>query len=179
MKKTDAISAKRVRELFDYEPHSGHLLWRKPTNKRFRPGSIVGSPTKNGYLRTSVDDVDCYVHRLIWLHQTGAWPKADVDHVNGDRRDNRWENLRAATRAQNQENQAKAKAHNQTGLLGAHKHRKRFASEIKIEGVRVRLGLFDTAEAAHQAYLAAKAKGHAFANRAFLQEQKRRGGSTA
>lgn len=85
---------------------------------------------------------------------TGEWPSADVDHKNRDRRDNRWENLRAATRSQNNANRVTTASH---GFKGAtyNKRQGRWAAQTKFKGKPVYLGYYDTPEEAHAAYLAA------------------------
>jgi hypothetical protein len=84
---------------------------------------------------------------------TGSWPEADIDHINRDRADNRWENLRPATRGENLRN-AKTRRHSRTGVKGVAAHGLRFAAYIRLEGKKKHLGVFDTADEAHAAYLA-------------------------
>jgi len=93
-----------------------------------------------------------YLHR--WVIQ--ACPGARVDHVNGDTPDNRWENLRLASRAQNQHNRGPNR-NNKSGFKGVYWHRQRqkWHGAIMVDGRRVLLGLHETAEAAHLAYLEA------------------------
>jgi hypothetical protein len=83
-----------------------------------------------------------------------------VDHINGRRDDNRWCNLRDASRLVNQQNMRRAVAGSASGLLGAHKKRGKWSSQIKVRGVLVKLGIFETADQAHAAYLAAKRQLH-------------------
>jgi hypothetical protein len=87
---------------------------------------------------------------------TGEWPAADIDHINGDRADNRWANLSTVSRAVNMQNLKRAHRDSETGLLSVSRHRKAFAATIMVRGRKHRLGTFPTAKQAHQVYLSAK-----------------------
>lgn len=100
--KTPKILATRCEELtqelvlsqLDYNPYSGYFTRRKN-------GKPVGSDHGNGYLTVYVLGKHYYAHRLAWLYVTGEWPKDDIDHIDGNRINNSWGNLREATRSQN------------------------------------------------------------------------------
>jgi len=98
-------------------------------------------------------------HRLAWLLTHGEWPKDEVDHINGDRMDNRLSNLREATRSQNSMNIG-ARRTNKTGFKGVWAYKGRFRSQIALDGKRTSLGTFDTAQEAYSAYCAAVVKLH-------------------
>jgi len=95
-----------------------------------------------------------YGHRLAWLLSTGEWPKAEIDHANGNPYDNRLENLREATSGQNKFNIGYV--FNKTGYRGVSHHRNKFVAEIRKDGTKTYLGLFDTAEEASAAREAAE-----------------------
>lgn len=101
--------------------------------------------------------------KTIWLHREIMSAPSDrvVDHINGDALDNRRCNLRLVTQAENMRNQ-RLRSDSTSGLKGAHwnKAAKRWSSEIRTKERRIFLGLFDTAEAAHQAYCQASAELH-------------------
>ena len=90
---------------------------------------------------------------------TGEWPKGHVDHINGDKLDNRLENLRDVPPATNFRNRG-ANRNNTTGFKGVtyDKRRKKFLAQLKVDRRHVYVGRFDTAEEAHAAYLAAVTK---------------------
>lgn len=92
----------------------------------------------------------------------GDYPKHNVDHVNGNRRDNRWANLREAPFSLNQENQKRPAVSNKIGLLGVCRPaNRRFKAQIMVRKKQHHLGYFDTPEEAHAAYLDAKRRVHA------------------
>lgn len=94
------ISAARLREVLLYDPESGKFFWRSRKG-RCRAGQEAGQERRNGYKSIRVDGVLYLAHRLAWLYQTGNWPTEQIDHINLQKGDNRWENLREATRSQN------------------------------------------------------------------------------
>jgi hypothetical protein len=158
------ITYEQVREAFDYDAATGHLIrrMREGANPQERMriakqvGEVAGTISKIGYRYISFKNTRWLAHRLVWLHQTGAWPQEHIDHINGDRADNRIENLRVATRLENNRN-VKRHADNASGFKGVslHKRTQRYRSEITLAGRKRYLGLFDTPEEAHAAYCAA------------------------
>ncbi len=157
----EALTAGRLRELMSYDKETGELTWRVSRGS-IKSRSTVGRENGNGYLRTSVDGRDYYVHRLVWMYVYGAWPTDQIDHKNGSRADNRITNLRAVTTTENGGNRRQAKANSYTGLLGAHWYSAygKFSSQIMANGIKMHLGYFNTAEAAHAAYIKAKRELH-------------------
>lgn len=159
----DRLTVERAKELLDYSPETGLMTW-KSSRMGASKGREAGSLEK-GYRRASIDRKRYPLHRVAWLIHYGTWPKEQIDHINGNRSDNRISNLREATHDENCENQHQAQSDNRTtGLLGASFDRRRrvFRASIMVKKVVHRLGTFKTAEAAHQAYLEAKRRLHAF-----------------
>jgi len=140
------ITAKHVREMFDYNPEDGHLRWKKRAARRVVIGAIAGS-LRGGYRVVMVHGRHCYAHRLIWLWVHGEWPMVMIDHINGIKDDNCLLNLREATRSENLANQFR-----KDGLKGVWRNRKRWSARINKDGVRHHLGNFLTPELAHAAY---------------------------
>ena len=109
------ITQSYVKELFDYL-EDGKLVRKATTSNRAKIGTIVGSNNGNGYLRVSVNSKYCHVHRIIFMWHYGYFPE-EVDHKNGDKSDNRIENLREATHSQNGKNLSIRK-NNKVGVNG-------------------------------------------------------------
>jgi len=161
------LSATRLREVISYDPETGLFRWERPTSNRVAVGEIAGCLSSTlGYIVVRVDGHMHQAHRLAFLWMTGRYPRGLVDHINRDRTDNRWINLREADYSQNAANSAKH-TDNSLGFKGVHIHQQtgRYRAQLAVRGKRVSLGLFDTAEQAHAAYLeAARAHFGAYAN---------------
>lgn len=155
------IAQARLQELVNYDPLTGIFTWRIKRRK-CRVGAAAGCKMRNGYIVIRLDDCLYYAHRLAWLYMTGKWPEPTVDHINRERADNRFANLREASLVQNAQNQGKR--NNRTGFTGVYKENNKWRAEIRANGKRMRLGLFDSPEAAHVAYCEARKKYHPFSN---------------
>lgn len=139
---------KTVRDLLDYNADTGEFFWKVPRGNR-RIGSPAGSPDPKGYIVIIIGRRHCLAHRLAWLWMTGEWPNECIDHIDGDRGNNRWVNLREATYSQNNMNRTR----NQRALpQGVYPSRERFVAQLNINGKRRHLGVFATPEDAHEAY---------------------------
>jgi len=150
------IPAEAVRLLLDYEPVTGLLRW--VSSHRFA-GKKAGSLDRKGYRFVKVAYVDCKAHRLAWLLMTGEHPRGEIDHINGNRDDNRWSNLRDVDAAINRQNRRVALG--EIGLLGVSRcGRDTFRATIKKDGTFFHLGTFTTPEGAHAAYMDAKRRMH-------------------
>ena len=142
----------RLKELFFYDQNRGDFI-RLIRAGHEHPGAVAGSMRDDGYREVGVDGTYYLAHRLAFLYMLGRWPNPEADHINGLKNDNRWTNLREATRVQNCRNKRK-----RVDSQGPHKNTRRemsgkFSSRICIEkGKYLRLGIFDTAEEAVAAY---------------------------
>jgi hypothetical protein len=142
------VTADRLRELLFYDPDSGEFSDRMT-------GLPVGALNDNGYLLISLNGRPYRAHRLAWLHQKGEWPARHLDHHDLDRANNRWNNLRPATRSQNGANR-RVQANNRIGIKGVYPmHGGKFVARIKVDGKGRHLGVFGSAEDASAAYAAA------------------------
>lgn len=150
-------SVERLREVLSYYPDSGFLYWRQEMGRRGKVGARAGSLSAQGYLVLGVDGMrNLFAHRIAWAIHQGAWPDGEIDHINGNRIDNRMQNLRVVATRQNHQNMRRARSDNKLGLLGVSPRGDRFRAQIQVDGKKRWLGEFDTAEAASAAYLAAK-----------------------
>jgi len=148
------IDRKRASSLLCYEASTGEFRWRV-SRGNLRSGAIAGTLDSYGYVQIKIDGVLILAHRLAWLLTVGD-PPPFLDHINGDRSDNRFANLRPATRRQNAGNR-KPNRGTKTGLKGVRKVAgcSTFRAVIGGSKDRQHLGTFPTAEEAHAAYVAA------------------------
>lgn len=130
--------------------------------KGVKKGGIAGSKMSHGYIAIRIDGQDYTAHRLVWLYVHGSEPSGYIDHINGDRADNRLANLRDVSQMVNMQNVYAAKSNSKTGLRGVswHAQRGKYTARIKAGGRYLSLGLHDTPEGAHAAYLEAKRRLH-------------------
>ena len=150
------LNQTRLKEVFEYNPSDG-VFTRRLKQTGIAKGSISGSKSNEGYLVTSVDGKLYKCHRLAWLYITGEWPQGQIDHINGIRSDNRFENLRDVSKQSNVENQRKPQRSNKsTGVLGTFKRGTKFVARIAHNNTKIYLGTFNTLEEASAAYIAAK-----------------------
>lgn len=143
-------------DLFELDADKGLLYRRKGLGGRSK-GSIAGWACANGYLYVSVRNQKFLVHRVIWCMVNGKWPLCDLDHINGVRSDNRISNLRLASRSENLANRKLSRSTSGYKGVSWHKRARKWAAYIGSrsgpEMGREHLGLFDSAEEAHKAYL--------------------------
>lgn len=149
----------RIEELRDrltLLPGTGTLVWReragapKQWNTRY-PGTVAGSVGRAGYIQINLSGRLYFAHRIVWALANGVDPyPLEIDHVNGNRSDNRPLNLRVADRQLNLLN-SRSRGLWPKGVYRT--QRGRFMAQSKAKGKPVYLGLFDTPEEAHHAYL--------------------------
>ena len=182
-----AVSAKELPSLeylndcFEYVSETGVLVWKVRPLKHFRcgqgckmfntaysgkeAGTLEDRKDRNTSRRTvRLFNKHFMVHRIIWKLVTGKDVTRHIDHINGNGLDNRFENLREATNAENLWNVG-ASCKNKTGYKGVSRHRTRYQACIKVNGKNMYLGHFETPEEAHKAFRIAADKYHKdFAN---------------
>lgn len=156
--------------LLEYNPATGSLTWKRREERSYRDKSwnskYASKPALNsvgagGYLRGAIGKVNYQAHRTIWKIMTGEDPE-EVDHINGVRTDNRWENLRSVPRFQNMRNQKKRRD-NTSGFTGVfwNPQAQKWRATIKDNGKSKHLGQFtDLAQAAQARKQAEQALGY-------------------
>jgi hypothetical protein len=147
------LTAETIRQLLDYNPATGEFTWKDNGLPASRSSAI--------YDRITILGERYYSHRIVWLYVTGDWPAEQIDHINCNKKDNRFSNLREATQMQNSGNM-RATKRNKYGLKGVTFHHRvgKYFAQINALGERKYLGYFDTPEAAHDAYVEAAKKYH-------------------
>jgi hypothetical protein len=158
-------TTERVKELLDYDAETGVFKWRV-TRGSVVKGDIAGGFKDRGYMQIGVDGVMYSLHRIAWLYANGTWPEGDIDHINGDRSDNRLANLRNVSRRMNLQNQRRPHKTNSCGFLGVYLEKKsqKYIARLRVPGCAHgghQIGRYDTAEEAGAAYIEAKRRLHA------------------
>ena len=159
MSKHDLPDPKTLRKLLRYEPDTGNLFWRHRDASLFKTerdckrwhnrygGKQAGCINGRGYIVIRLSGRGLRAHRIAWAIHHGRWPTDQIDHVNGDRADNRIENLREVTIQENQKNK-KTPCTNTSGVMGVRwdKQRAKWRALIKVDGKAQHLGCFDSIE---------------------------------
>lgn len=151
------LSADRVRELLSYDQKTGEFRWRFGDRNR-KEGFVAGYSCKSrrGVI-LSLDGAQYRAHRVAWLYVNGVWPSQVIDHINGDWRDNRIENLIDVDQRNNTENRRSASTRSKSGFIGVQRNgRNSWCSLIRVQGKNHYLGTYDTPELAHESYVKAK-----------------------
>ena len=157
MRERNIIDQNYLRSLLEYDPDTGHFFWRSSGKGRKlgQPAGALNRTKGQGYVSIGIDKSKFRAHRLAFIYMTGDCPD-EIDHINGDRADNRWDNLRAVTRSQNNMN-ATRRGDNSSGQRGVSwvGRVNRWRAFITIEGKQKHLGYFIHFDEACAAYRAA------------------------
>ena len=161
-----------LRESFDYNKDTGILFWREDRPKyhftsivgyriwksKFA-GTVAGYIGSKGYVSVKLSGRMYKSHRIIWKWMTGEDPGSEIDHIDGDPKNNRWLNLRSVDTFTNARNIRKLDS-NTSGVTGVHfcKRSKKWVSKIKVNYKTLYLGSFDTVDNAKAVRLEAESK---------------------
>lgn len=137
-----SVSVERLREMLDYNPETGRLTWRE-RDRNLTGVEAGGIDPGHGYRRIKVGPKYELGHRVAIALTTGKWPSDEVDHINGDRSDNRLCNLRCVPRGGNMLNKSRYR-NNKSGIIGVHWHRqhRKWCATIQRGGRSHQVGLF-------------------------------------
>ena len=141
----------------DVYPETGLFVWKKQQDSKFN--TMAGKPAgstrgRAQYVAIYIDGRHYFAHRLMWLYVHGEWPREHIDHIDGNKKNNRITNLREATNSQNKSN-GKLYKHSTSGLKGVSKVGKKWKAQIVHGYQNIYLGCHNTKEEAHEAYLKA------------------------
>ncbi len=139
-----------LKEFIDYNPDTGVFVWIKKRGSRGIPGNIIDNPTSLGYRTIAFGRKLYSAHHVAWWFTYGTQAESEIDHINGDRSDNRISNLRLASREENTRN-ASVRKDSTTGVKGVSPDGNSFKARCWADGVRHNLGNFRTIEAAADA----------------------------
>lgn len=160
-----------LNSLLRYEPETGKLFWKPRDKEMFRSDrqfktwntrfseKEAGSVGNHGYRAVIVMGKAYLAHRLIWMMVYGDWPPEQLDHINGDRQDNRLSNIRRVSNAENCKNLG-MKKDNSSGITGVswRPDINKWTARIRVNGKDKHLGSFGDKETAIQARKAADIK---------------------
>lgn len=162
-----ALTLAQLRKALNYDPTTGVFIWLHRPRKHFRnahgwntfnskyAGKQAGCLSPAGYVKIRINNGLCRADRLAYAHMTGRWPDQgiDVDHIDGNRANDRWSNLRLASRSQTNMNQ-KLRSDSTSGWKGVSfdKRAQKWIAQIKANNRHIHLGTFKTPELAHAAY---------------------------
>lgn len=141
--------AELFRDAIEYFPETGLFVWKISRHYKVAAGSVAGGLNGEGYWEIKFRGRSYKAHRVAWLIMTGEWPPQQIDHRNLDRGDNRWRNLRLATKSQNTAN---CKSRSKFGKGVDLQKNGRFRARLRKDGKEHHLGYFNTAEEAADAY---------------------------
>lgn len=150
------MNIEELKEYFKYEPETGKLFWNKRPSNRVVVGSEVGNYNDQGYKVCRFKGKALRVHRIVWAVTKGEHPAEFIDHINGDKGDNRLNNLRVVSNAENLQNMKNSKGYTY------HRKLNKWMAQIAVNKEHKYLGVFDTEHEAHAAYLKAKKELHPF-----------------
>lgn len=146
----------KLRQLLAYDATTGVFTWRENIGN-VKKGSVAGCVNRKGYRYIGIDGVLYRANRLAWAYVNGELPKGQVDHIDGNRLNDSISNLRDVSAEENQRNRKSGNKNSTSSLLGVsyHKQTGKWRAQLCITTTK-HLGLFDTEQEAHNAYLEAK-----------------------
>ena len=152
------IDCNQLREILEYQPETGLFFWKR-SGKGIKKNRKAGHLSKDGYVDIRIKNCLYPAHRVAWVMMTGSWPDNFVDHINRIRSDNRFVNLREATKAENAQN-TDLPSNNTSGYKGVvwHKPNRNWCAQIIINKKHIHLGSFEKLQDAINARIEAEKK---------------------
>ena len=156
------LNIEKLRKMLDYTADTGIFTWKIRPSKAVKAGNVAGCVEKRiGYITIGIAGHVYKAHRLAWFYTYGQWPKGLIDHINGNKADNRINNLRDVFADGNSQNVRKPNRRNKSGFMGVIWFQNKWRASMSVNGKSKWLGDYATPEEAHQVYLEAKRKYHA------------------
>jgi len=144
------LTQAELKEILNYDLDTEVWTWKVDRSIKVKAGDRAGTidPT-TGYRKIGINGKKYQSSRLAYFYMTGKWPEHTMDHKNRIRDDDRWCNLKPATKTEQQRNRGMQK-NNNSGHTGVswHKPTKKWMAQIKVDKKRIHLGLFDNLEEA-------------------------------
>lgn len=145
------ITQDELKKFLKYNPDTGVFTWIVYTGGNIKKGAIAGSRRPNGYIDIRINRTGYLAHRLAWLYMNGEFPKKEIDHINRNKSDNSFCNLREASSSQNHFNREKQK-NNTSGFKGVTPKDNGYQAQATFKGKHIHLGWFKTPEEASKVY---------------------------
>ena len=149
------LTQSRLKELLHYDSETGLFTWLRKHGTKAKM-SQAGYVNERGYVDISVDGKNYRAHRLAWLYVNGNFPIGVIDHIDGDKENNRINNLRDVHNSVNLLAHRKLNSNNTSGFKGVHKNPKGWRAEVTVRGKLICLGTYETPREASIAYISAK-----------------------
>jgi HNH endonuclease len=146
----EMITQARLKELLYYDPKLGWFMWRVTRGSRAPSGGVVGTFNYKGYLIVEIEGRNHGLHRLAWLYVKGVLPE-QVDHISGDKADNRFANLRPCNTQQNCAGRG-LRQDNASGFKGVSLRKFGWRARIRVNYIGLNIGHYTTTEDAARAY---------------------------
>lgn len=136
-----------LKKYLNYDKDTGVFTWKVRRANCIKIGDIAGTTNTNGHRQVRIEGKQFVLHRLAWLYVYGVLPDKELDHINGDKSDNRIENLREVSHGENMQNLPTYR-NNTSGKIGVHYDRNcnKWIARISYKGERIILGVFTTFE---------------------------------
>lgn len=150
------LTVEELRRLLYYDPETGEFRWKVSKRGHVKAGDLAGCLNNYGYLCIKIHGRKYLASRLAYLYMTGSWPENQIDHIDIDRSNDCWSNLRPATRSLNHAN--KRTLSNSCGFKGVSRNGKNWRATICVNQKTIHLGTYITPEEAHSAYMKAAIK---------------------
>lgn len=149
------ITQEYLKSILHYELETGIWTWIA-SRPKINIGDIAGGLTELGYVKIKIDGRKYLAHRLAHFYMTGEWPEFEIDHEDLNRSNNKWKNIRNATRTQNFANQRKY-SNNKSGIKGVcwDKDANKWLAQIQVNKKKIKLGRYINIEDAKEAYVRA------------------------
>jgi hypothetical protein len=146
------ITLEYINEYLTYDASTGNLYQRKKRPK-IQVGALAGGLNRKGYRYIQLDGRKYPAHHIVWVIETGIFPKKQIDHIDGNKLNNKFSNLREVTNKQNTENRGKQR-NNKTGYKGVsfNNRLKKYVAQIQHNNQPIYIGIYATAYDAHLAY---------------------------
>lgn len=113
------LTPERVRDVLEFDSETGVFRWKQRLSTRIRVGDVTGAVSGAGYSIIRLDKQNYPAHRLAWMHHYGEFPSSDVVHINGERADNRINNLKLAQEVRNERNKGRRRWEHEKALISA------------------------------------------------------------